>query len=146
MHQGEPNDHIDEFIDRCRRYRLKITPQRIAIFRELLHSDSHPTADAVHRGVVAQHPSISFDTVNRTLATFVKIGIVDVVEGFGGAKRFDTDVSGHHHLHCILCGRIFDFKNAAYDSLAVPEKIEKQFQVVGKRVVLKGICKDCRSK
>jgi Fur family peroxide stress response transcriptional regulator len=128
----------------CQEHLLKVTPQRVAIYQELLNSDTHPTADAVFQIVKKDYPNISFDTVNRTLLTFAEIGIVDVVETFGGAKRFDPNVTTHHHLHCTQCGKVIDFYNRDYDNLAVPEGVNKQFQVISKRVVLKGICEACQ--
>jgi len=137
-------DHrVQEFIETCRHHRLKITPQRVAIYRALIQSDQHPTADLMFRTVQADFPSISFDTVNRTLLTFADIGLVDVVEVFGGPKRFDPDIDDHHHLHCIACGTIFDFENDAYTNLDVPETIAGKFKVISKRVVLKGLCAAC---
>lgn len=143
MQKEFQNDLIKEFIETCQAHHLKITPQRIGIFRELIKSKTHPTADMMYQIVKKEFPNISYDTVNRTLLTFAEVGIVEVVEVFGGAKRFDTDITNHHHLHCISCGKIIDFFNNAYDHLDVPEEIGKNFTVVGKRVVLKGICKEC---
>jgi Fur family peroxide stress response transcriptional regulator len=93
--------------------------------------------------VKEKFPNISFDTVNRTLLTFAEVGIVDVVEVFGGAKRFDPNIANHHHLHCISCGEIIDFYNDDYNNLDVPKDIRKRFSVLDKRVVLKGICEEC---
>jgi Fur family peroxide stress response transcriptional regulator len=135
---------IHDFIQFCQEQNLKVTPQRVAVYKELLKSDAHPTADAIYQGVKDEYPNISFDTVNRTLLTFAKTGIVDVVEIFRGAKRFDPNVENHHHLHCMQCGKILDFHSQAYDNLEVPEEVCRHFQVISKRVVLKGICEDCR--
>ncbi len=143
MQQPTEKEIIDEFIQICQGHLLKITPQRVAIYKELLISDKHPTADAIYQAVKKEYPNISFDTVNRTLLKFAEIGLLEVVEIFGGAKRFDTDVRDHHHLHCMRCGKIQDFIHVGYDNLAVPEDIHNYFQVKRKRVVLKGICKAC---
>ena len=143
MQQLTEKEKITEFIQICQSHLLKITPQRVAIYRELLISDKHPTADAIYQAVKKEYPNISFDTVNRTLLTFAEIGILDVVEIYGGAKRFDTNVIDHHHLHCMRCGKIQDFINVGYDNLDVPEDIHTYFQVKRKRVVLKGICNAC---
>lgn len=143
MQKVDRPDRTHEFLQICQEHRLKVTPQRIAIYQELLNSDSHPTADVIYQIVKRQYPNISFDTVNRTLLTFADIGIVDVVETFGGAKRFDPNVTAHHHLHCTQCGQVIDFYSRDYDNLAVPEGLHEQFQVISKRVVLKGICKMC---
>lgn len=145
MKKNNRADNIQEFIRICRGHHLKVTPQRIAIYQELINSDTHPTADAIYQIVRKKYPNISFDTVNRTLLTFAKIGIVDVVETFGGAKRFDPKVANHHHLHCTQCGKIIDFYSRTYDNLEVPEEVHGEFQVISKRVVLKGICKECRT-
>jgi Fur family peroxide stress response transcriptional regulator len=144
MQKAERPDKTKEFVKICQEHLLKVTPQRVAIYQELLNSDTHPTADAVFQIVKKDYPNISFDTVNRTLLTFAEIGIVDVVETFGGAKRFDPNVTTHHHLHCTQCGKVIDFYNRDYDNLAVPEGVNKQFQVISKRVVLKGICEACQ--
>lgn len=137
-------DHrVQQFIETCRHHHLKITPQRVAIYRALIQSDQHPTADLMFRSVHADFPNISFDTVNRTLLTFADIGLVDVVEVFGGPKRFDPDIDDHHHLHCTACGTIIDFKNDGYSDLDVPETIAGTFKVISKRVVLKGLCSTC---
>jgi Fur family peroxide stress response transcriptional regulator len=144
MQTGSGTDKIQEFQQICQEHHLKVTPQRIAIYRELLNSETHPAADTIYQIVKKEYPNISFDTVNRTLLTFAKIGIVEVVATFGGAKRFDPNVTNHHHIHCTQCGKILDFYSRAYDNLSVPDGVYEQFQVISKRVVLKGICKECR--
>ena len=144
MQKNNPADKTQEFLKICQEHHLKVTPQRVAIYQELLNSNTHPTTDAIYQFVKREYPNISFDTVNRTLLTFVEIGIVDVVEIFGGAKRFDPIVTNHHHLHCTQCGKVLDFYSQDYDNLEVPGGVCEQFQVLSKRVVLKGICKECR--
>ena len=144
MQTNHPTGKTQAFLEICRLHQLKVTPQRVAIYRELLNSDMHPTADAIFQTVKNEYPHISYDTVNRTLLTFAEIGVVDVAETFGGAKRFDPNVINHHHLHCTQCDKIIDFQNQAYDNLHVPVGVRKNFQIISKRVVLKGICKDCR--
>jgi len=134
---------VQQFIETCRHHQLKITPQRVGIYRALIQSDQHPTADMMFRTVQADFPNISFDTVNRTLLTFADIGVVDVVEVFGGPKRFDPDSDDHHHLHCMACGKIIDFENDAYTNLDVPDTLAGTFTVISKRVVLKGFCDAC---
>jgi Fur family peroxide stress response transcriptional regulator len=134
---------IQTFLQTCRNHRLKITPQRVAIFKKLTGLGTHPTADEVYQMVKKDFSNISLDTVNRTLLTFAEIGVVDVVETFGGAKRFDPDVSNHHHFYCIQCGEIIDFKDPSYDDLSDPENLQHQFQIISKRVILKGFCNAC---
>ncbi|MBM3293477.1 MAG: transcriptional repressor [Candidatus Aminicenantes bacterium] len=132
------------FYQRSKENGLRITPQRTAIYEELLKAKDHPTADDIYRRIVKKIPNISFDTVNRTLLTFSKIGMTKVVEGYGQAKRYDPDIGIHHHFRCIRCGRIIDFLNKDYDDIAVPKEIDRQFTVTSKKVVLEGLCGKCK--
>jgi len=137
---------LDNFRQVCKKHGLKITPQRIAIYKEILNSKNHPSADEVFQTLKGDFSNISYDTVNRTLLSLAEIGLIDVVKSPGGARRFDPNPDIHHHLHCVKCGKIIDFTSEVCDKLKIPEEIQSQFTVLSKRVVLNGICKECRQK
>ena len=137
---------LELFRAKCAEHHLRVTPQRVAIYRELAKSKDHPSADTMYKKVVEQFSNISFDTVYRTLLTFVEIGLVRLVEGYGEAKRFDPDLENHHHLRCVKCNTIVDFLEKSYDSIKVPPKVKKNFTVLNKRVVLEGVCNECRKR
>ncbi len=143
MQKDDIQHRVNLFVETCRRHQLKVTPQRMAVYQALVQSRQHPTADMMFQEVRREYPNISYDTVNRTLLTFAGIGLVDVVEVFGGPKRFDPDIDDHHHLHCMACGRIIDFDHDNYTRLEVPAEIARRFTVISKRVVLKGLCAAC---
>jgi Fur family transcriptional regulator, peroxide stress response regulator len=142
--RAEENTRMEIFYRKSKEHGLKITPQRTAIYEELLKAKDHPSADIIYRRIVKKIPNISFDTVNRTLLTFAQIGITNIVEGYGQPKRYDPDINTHHHFRCIQCNSIIDFQNRSYDNIAVPEEINKQFTVINKKVVLEGLCNKCR--
>jgi Fur family peroxide stress response transcriptional regulator len=81
--------------------------------------------------------------VNRTLLTFSKIGIVNIVEGYGEPRRFDPDIKNHHHFRCVNCDSIIDFDYQPYDDILVPGDIKKRFTVLNKKVLLEGYCNKC---
>ena len=139
-------EQIAQFIEKCQAHQLKITPQRVAIYREIVRKAGHPTADEVFKKVRCEFPNISFDTVNRTLMTFMDMGILDAVEIFAGGKRFDTDPVEHHHFHCTVCRKVYDFYDADLDRVAIPDDISGKFQVTSRRLVLKGVCAACLEK
>jgi Fur family peroxide stress response transcriptional regulator len=142
--QTEKNEMMDIFYQRSKEHGLKITPQRTVIYQELLKAKDHPSADIIYKRIVEKIPNISFDTVNRTLLTFSKIGIANIVEGYGQPKRYDPDINIHHHFICIQCNNIIDFHNKEYDNITVPEELQKQFLVTNKKVVLEGLCSKCK--
>ena len=143
MQNNSANPLLQDFIETCKTHNLKVTPQRMAIYRELVDSTEHPTVDAMFQTVKKEYPNISYDTVSRTMLTFAEIGMVDLVEVYGGAKRFDPNVTDHHHLHCVSCGKILDFHNDEYNNLEIPDHVPQGFKVLTSRVVLKGICNKC---
>lgn len=134
---------LTEFRRRCRSHGLSITPQRVAIYSEIAKSREHPCCEDVFKRVSRTFADISLDTVYRTLSTFAEVGIVNVVEGYGEAKRYDPDMTAHHHFRCKRCNTIVDFHDKKYDSLEVPRKFRKGFEVSGIRVVLEGLCDKC---
>ena len=143
MQKDPANPLLQDFIETCKTNNLKVTPQRMAIYQELHNSTEHPSVDAMFQIVKKEFPNISYDTVSRTMLTFAEIGMVDLVEVYGGAKRFDPNVTSHHHLHCVSCGKILDFHNDQYNNLDIPDEIRQGFKIVASRVVLKGICEHC---
>jgi Fur family peroxide stress response transcriptional regulator len=137
---------MDFFREKCRENNLKITPQRIVVYQALLNSKDHPNAEALHKRVKKIIPDISLDTVNRTLLTYSKIGIIHLVEGYGEARRYDPHLANHHHFRCVKCNAIIDFDYKSYDDIIVPGKIKKAHTVLRKKVLLEGYCNKCRKR
>lgn len=146
MQNKARDEELGSFYDCCHRHGLKITPQRIAIYRELVKTRNHPSAEEMYRSVRLLHPNISYDTVNRTLQTFAAVGLVDVVEGIGGVRRYDSDRNPHHHFHCRVCGRIVDFHCRQFDAMEIPDHIRDIAAVDSRHMVLGGVCRRCQSK
>jgi Fur family peroxide stress response transcriptional regulator len=140
------NPSMDFFREKCRENNLKITPQRIVIYQELLKSEDHPNAEALHKRVKERIPDISLDTVNRTLLTYSKIGIIHLVEGYGEARRYDPHIANHHHFRCVNCNTIIDFDYKPYDNIIIPGNIKKAHSVLNKKILLEGHCNKCRKR
>jgi Fur family peroxide stress response transcriptional regulator len=137
---------MEAFRTRCHEEGLKITPQRMTVYRALLASTEHPSADAVFREVRRLFPSISLDTVNRTLLTLNEIGVAFIVEGSGDAKRFDANLQTHQHFKCVKCRRIIDFRHEPFDEIDVPRSLRDRFTVLRTTVYLEGFCDRCQKK
>ena len=137
---------IRAFEAECRRAGLKVTPQRVAVYKTLLETKEHPSAEMVFNKVRQQMPNISLDTVNRTLLTLAEIGAASVVGGPGGAKRFDGNLESHQHFKCIKCKRIIDFHHKLFDNISMPKSLGSKFTILRKTVYLEGICDLCDEK
>ena len=141
---SDMENKLDVFRTKCRRAGLRITPQRIEVYKALIQSREHPSAEMVFRKIRNVLPNISLDTVNRTLLTLNDIGAAFIVEGSGNAKRFDANLQSHQHFKCVKCKRIFDFHHEPFDRIKVPRSVERKFTVLRKTVYLEGICTPCR--
>ncbi len=143
---AESAESMDAFCAKCRQAGLKVTPQRMAVYKALLEFNEHPSAETVFRQVRKVFPNISLDTVNRTLLMLSEIDAAFVVEGSGSPKRFDGNLKAHHHFKCVKCKRIIDIYHEPFDNIQVPESIEEKFTVSRKAVYLEGICDKCQEK
>lgn len=134
---------MDFFIRKCREAGLRVTPQRSAVYKELMSATDHPTIEDILSKVKVTLPNVSFDTVYRTVLTFVDAGIIHIVEGYGGSKRFDPNIRQHHHFRCTICEKIEDFDSESFDNIKIPDEVARQFNITQKRVVLEGVCGEC---
>ena len=141
--EAELDKKTEWFIGKCRQMSLKVTPQRLAVYRELLQRDEHPSAEMMYSKIKRHFPGISLDTVNRTLKTLHEIGAANIVEGSGDARRYDAGADEHQHFKCIKCKRIIDFHHKPFDDIRLPKYINKKFKVLRKTVYLEGICDLC---
>ncbi len=134
---------MDWFVKKCREYGMKVTPQRTLVFEILSMFHNHPTVTEVAREVALRSPNVSFDTVNRTLQTFARMGLLHKVHGTGNGLRFDTNPLPHHHVECIRCGGIVDIESSELDSIPVPKAVSERYKVLRKMVVFESLCDEC---
>ncbi len=134
------------FRDKCRENGLKITPQRLGVYEQLLLTEEHPSAEVVYRKVRRKFPNISLDTVNRTLLTLADIGAAFIVEGSGDPKRFDARTESHRHCRCIKCKKIRDFEHEDLNGIKLPQDMDGDFQILRTVVYVEGICGNCQKK
>jgi Fur family peroxide stress response transcriptional regulator len=122
---------------------VKLTHQRLEIFREVAASLEHPDAELVFRGVQKRMPTVSLDTVYRTLWLLDDLGLVTTLGPRRGSVRFDANLERHHHYVCVRCGLARDFESAALDALRVPDVAKGFGSVVTTHVEVRGVCEAC---
>ncbi len=146
MKTSEIENKMDAFVKNCRQKGLKVTPQRMAIYKILTHSKGHPSAEMVFHDIKGLFPGISLDTVNRTLLTLADMGLANILEGSGDVRRYDGDLENHQHFKCIKCKKVFDFHYPPFDDIKLPANITAKFKILKKSVYLEGICGTCEGK
>jgi Fur family transcriptional regulator, peroxide stress response regulator len=122
----------------------RFTEQRAAVYRYLVGTDTHPTADEVLVAVRHELPTISLATVYKSLETLVGCGLVGKLTYTDASSRYDGRTDPHHHARCLGCGRVTDLPGHLPEcELDLLRGRAKDFLVVGYRFELSGYCADC---
>ena len=122
---------------------VKMTHQRIEIFRELAATEAHPDVDSIFRAVQQRLPTVSLDTVYRTLWMLHDLGLVRTLGPQRNGVRFDANLDQHHHYVCVRCGSVRDFESADLNALRVPETVKQLGSIAHAQVEVRGVCAQC---
>jgi Fur family peroxide stress response transcriptional regulator len=136
-------DRMDAFMEMCRRSGTRATHQRREVFREVARTEEHPDVETIYGRVRKRIPTVSLDTVYRTLSLLEERGLLRRVEVFSGPARFDANTDSHHHFICTRCGLVRDFADEQMGGLEVPEEVSSWGKVRSVHVQVRGICADC---
>ena len=85
---------------------LRMTRQRLTIYRELAGRSDHPDVEGIYQAVKPRIRRISLFTVYRTLNMLESVGLALRVATWKGHARYDAIVEAHAHFLCETCGRI----------------------------------------
>lgn len=140
---GEVERRVSEFSQALRTGGLRLTHQRLEVARELAADDTHPDVEKIYEGVRKRVPTISLDTVYRTVAALVELGLVNRVNAMPGPTRYDANAATHHHFVCTSCGRILDITSTRLDDIGVPSEAASLGKVESVKIQLRGICREC---
>ena len=124
----------------------RYTDQRAAVYRYLLGTEAHPTADDVFTSVRHEIPDISLATVYKSLETLVGCGLAIKLTYGDGSARYDGRTDPHHHARCLRCGSVMDLPGHI-DTSTLRSQLGPVtgFQVEGYRVELVGYCSGCQA-
>ena len=136
---------IETVVKRFRETGLKITPQRLSIFKLLKDNYTHPSAEDIYREILIIHPSISFTTVYKTLQTLRDLGEIQELSINPERVHYDPDITEHVHTFCRSCKAIGDLDNGleTSTSMKLPNG-SNDFEVHNIQVHAVGLCGECR--
>lgn len=141
---GNAQIRFQGFCDAAKAAGVKLTHQRLEIFKELAGTDMHPDAETVFSAVKKRMPTVSLDTVYRTLWTLHGLNLVATLGPRRDGVRFDTNMGPHHHYVCTRCELVRDFESSQLDRVRLPAEL-KQFGNVGHvQVEVRGVCIECK--
>ncbi len=123
---------------------LRVTPQRCAVYVNLLSRTDHPTVDQLLRDLNQSFPISSQATVYSSLQALQNAGLVREVLLEEGVSRYDANVTPHHHFRCRCCGSIEDIGWSALPLLSL-QGLRPGLKAEGYEVTVNGLCNHCQS-
>ena len=137
------------FRDYLDKNRLKYTPERKVIVREIFSLHNHFEADELYLKLRQKGGQrISRATVYRTLPLLEQCGLIRRVVFIDKHTHYELAYGHIHHEHliCITCGNVIEFyKKSLEDSLEEVAR-ENAFEPIGHKLEITGYCKKCRKK
>lgn len=134
--------HIAEHI---RAAGLRVTQDRLALIRHLARAKSPQGIKEIAHALRAKTDQV---TVYRTVAAFVKAGIIRELDLRQGRSLYElADPHDHHHVVCTSCGKVGEFTGCEVAHI-VPKALKqaKGFaRVESHALELFGICNSCSS-
>jgi Fur family transcriptional regulator, peroxide stress response regulator len=121
---------------------LRVTPQRFAVYANLLSRTDHPTVEQLLVDLNQYCPVSSQATIYSSLQALRTAGLIREVLLEAGVSRYDAKVEPHHHFHCQSCGSIEDI---GWDALPVVEfdRLRTGLQAHAYEITVRGCCDRC---
>ena len=132
----------DEIVQTLKAKGLRVTPQRFAVYANLLSRTDHPTVEQILADLNQHAPTSSQATIYSSLQALRTAGLIREVLLEAGVSRYDAKVEPHHHFQCQQCGSIEDI---GWDALPVVEfdRLRSGLQPQTYEVTVRGYCDRC---
>lgn len=124
---------------------LRFTRERREILDEVMRTHSHFEVEDIFAGLRKKNANISRASIYRTLPLLLDSGIVHKTLCEVMRARYEHVLGHEHHDHmvCVKCGKVIEFKKDGIEKLQEEAAKEHRFKMIGHRLVISGLCKDC---
>lgn len=127
----------------------RYTAQRRVVVETLASSTRPLTVPEI----LAAAPQLPQSSLYRTVTALIDAGVLRRVAGADDHGRFELaeEMSGHHHhLVCVVCGRVEDVSPSPRLERVLAEMVatvaaEQGFSIDEHRLDLMGVCAGCRA-
>ncbi|NPA88541.1 MAG: transcriptional repressor [Epsilonproteobacteria bacterium] len=117
---------------------LKITPQRLAILKEL-DEKGHASIEEIYDEIKEIYPSISLATIYKNINALKEENIISEI-CLHNKPKFEITKEAHAHFICKTCGKVED---VPLTEILCPEADEK-YKDSQKELYIYGICQECK--
>ncbi|MEZ6094794.1 MAG: Fur family transcriptional regulator [Pirellulaceae bacterium] len=139
-----PEDRFDDYLQSRG---MRNTQQRKSLLTIVFAQHEHFDADQLLERLPEKGDKnyVSRPTVYRTLGEFVDAGLLRKFELDGRAVyEHDLGYPQHDHLYCVECRKLTEFKSDELIALTQEVAQKHQFQMKSHRLIIRGVCAQCR--
>lgn len=136
---------MDDIISIFKDKKLKLTPQRLAVYKYLMSTTAHPTAETIYNALHKEYPTMSLATVYKALKTLAEVDLIQEINVGEGNFRYDGNAKPHPHIQCIKCGKVDDLGDLSFNHLNSKAKDYTSFDILYNKVYFYGVCTNCKN-
>ena len=126
----------------------RITQQRRIIVDEVFKQHDHFDAEDLIAHLTTVPPAVAVSAGPRSIARSTNWSTPGLLRSMtlGGRTVYEHDYGypQHDHLHCQKCDKLIEFHSDEVAQIGEAVAREHQFRVTGHRLIITGICADCR--
>jgi Fur family transcriptional regulator, ferric uptake regulator len=125
----------------------RVTAQRRLIVEQVFSHHDHFDADELidHLKPLMDRRQVSRPTVYRTLGELVEAGMLRKMSlGDRSVYEHDYGYPQHDHLYCQHCNKLIEFQSPELQHIRDAVARRHDFEVLGHRMFVIGICAECR--
>jgi len=115
--------------------KLKVTPQRIAILKEII-KEGHISVDDIYSRIKDNFPSISLATIYKNINSLKDVNIIYEINTQNSKAKYEIRKASHAHFVCQVCSKVEDMDIDKNDF-----KNYGKFNQID--LYLYGACEDC---
>ena len=135
---------MDNITTIFREKKLKLTPQRIAVYKYLKSTNEHPSAEVIYKALQPTYPTMSLATIYKALKTLVQVELIIELNVGEGNFRYDGNMATHPHIQCISCGRVDDIEGINFSNVNEDVKPYSNYEVLASKIYFYGLCENCK--
>lgn len=135
---------MENIISVFKEKKLKLTPQRLAVYQYLIGTKEHPSAETIYKALQPNYPTMSLATVYKTLKTLAELSLIQEINVGEGNFRYDGNISEHGHIQCVNCGNVDDIYHMDFSSLNKTVEDKTTYKVLFNKLFFYGTCEKCQ--
>ncbi len=140
---------IEAFKKKAKSLGIKVTPQRLAVYKKMLSIGGHPSVEEIYHSLKDEVPGLSLATVYRVLKSLEEMGLVKKAPFVDEKLRYEIAKEDHGHFVCEICGLIFDLPVNCLE-FEKDKALKDWFDKLGLKVkscqlIFFGVCTKCRN-